>query len=103
MLPEAAHGWLRWALVFFGLAALGAILTNFPVWLRYTDPQDLETVLQDDSKTVADADFDVADNRIAILKSLQLWNDIKGWVLFGAMLCEAVAIGLIAVAVWKAL
>lgn len=103
VLPESSHVWLRWALVFFALAALGAILTNFPVWLQYVNPADLKKVLQDSSKSECDAQIDVGENQIAILESLQRWNGRKGWVLFVAMIFEVVAIALIAVAVWKAL
>jgi hypothetical protein len=60
-------------------------------------------VLADSTGTEANAEADVADNRVAVLESLQRWNGIKGWVLFVAMACEVVAIALVAVAVWKAL
>lgn len=103
VLPESSQGPLKWGLIFFVAAALGAILTNLTVWLQYADPSGLEKVLQDDSKTDSDAEWDVAENRLAILKSLQWWNGIKGWVLFLAMVSEVIAIGFIAAAVWRAL
>jgi hypothetical protein len=103
VLPDASQSLLKWAVVSFGVAALGAILTNFPLWLQWADPEGLKRVLADDRKTAAVAGRDVADNRVAILASLQMWNDVKGIVLFLAMLAEVVAILFIGLAVWKAL
>jgi hypothetical protein len=103
VLPDSSQGPLKWALILFTAAALGAVLTNFGVWLQWADPSGLRKVLDDDEKTPEDAEWDIAENRLAILKSLNSWNDKKGWALIAAMLCEVVAIGFIAVAVWMAL
>jgi hypothetical protein len=103
VLPDASQSLLKWAVIAFGLAALGAVLTNFPVWLQWADPDGLKRVLSNEEKTAADAEWDVAENRLAILASLQKWNDRKGIVLFLAMVAELVAIVLIGLAVWKAL
>jgi uncharacterized integral membrane protein len=102
-LPHDAQGPLKWALIFFTVAALGAVLTNFPVWLQYLDPDTVVTELAAASRTEAQAEKHVAENRVVILRSLQTWNSVKGWVLFGAMSFEFLAILFIAIAVRRAL
>jgi hypothetical protein len=101
-LSHDAQGPLKLALIFFTVAALGAVLTNFPVWLQYLDPDTVVTELAA-GKTEAQAEKQVAENRVVILRSLQTWNSVKGWVLFGAMSFEFLAILFIAIAVRRAL
>jgi hypothetical protein len=103
-LPPATHGWIKWALIFFTIAALGAILTNIPVWLAMADEGSLQALVEesweDDEIT---AQKEIALVQVQILKNARKWNDRKGKVLFGAMLFEFFAVGCIARAVWLAL
>jgi hypothetical protein len=102
VLPHDAQGPVKWALIFFTIAALGAVLTNFPVWLKYLDPDTVEAELAAE-KTDAEAEKEVVRNRVVNFRSLQTWNGRKGKVLFVAMFFEFVAILFIALAVWRAL
>jgi hypothetical protein len=102
VLPDDAQASVRWALIFFALAALGAVFTNFPVWLKYLDPDTVEAELAV-GRTDPEAEEQVAKNRVINFRSLQSWNGRKGKVLFGAMAFEVVAIFFIALAVWRAL
>ena len=102
VLPDAARGSLKVALIFFAAAAIAALLTNFPVRLRYVDPADLKDLIGDSSKDVATAEEDVGVTRTVILEDLQKWNDRKGWALFVACVLEVVAIVFVVIAVWRA-
>lgn len=103
VLPDAARGSLKLALIFFGAAAIAALLTNFPVRFEYVDPADLKNLISDPSEGVATAEENVAVTRTVILEDLQKWNNRKGWALFVACVLEVVAVVFIAIAVWRAL
>jgi hypothetical protein len=103
-LPDASQGWLKWALVFFTVAALGAIVTNSPVKVLWADPEGLKKLLADSwSDPSPEAEKTVAENRIELLENMIRWSNVKGWALVAAMLAEVIAIGCIARAVWLAL
>ncbi len=103
VLPDSSQGWLKWALISFVVAAVGAIATNMPVWILYAEPEGLQALLTDSWSDPGDkAEEMISENRILILKNLIFWNKVKGWVLFAAMFFEVVAIGCIARAVWLA-
>jgi hypothetical protein len=68
VLPDAARGSLRVALIFFGAAAIAALLTNFPVRFEYVDPADLKNLISDSSEDVAAAEENVGVTRTVILR-----------------------------------
>lgn len=104
LLPQAAHGWVRLALIFFAAGAVAAFLSNFPAFLKWADPDDLRRLVDqywgDDR---AEAEKEVAKNHVDVLESLFFWNDLKGWSLAVSMLLQAVGIVWVAIAVWVAL
>jgi len=103
VLPDASQSWLKLALIFFALAALGAVMTNLPLWLQWVDPDSLkELVANSWDDSAAEAEKQVAEARLDTLASLQSSNDLKGWVVLVAGICQVLAIAFIAVAVWVA-
>lgn len=104
VLPEASHQWVKWALIFFIAAAVFALLVNIPFKYQFplvTGLQKLVDCWWDDSFEAAQKR--VTENRLSVLRAAQRLNHLKGYLLFGAVLFEVMAVGLVARAVWVAL
>ncbi len=101
VLPDSAKTWLSIALVLFFMSALGALVSNLPLVYQAVLARRIRERLRETPLRDADAAArDVAFTRLDVLESAKRQNGIKGWVLAAAMLCEALAVGCVAVAVW---
>jgi hypothetical protein len=94
---------LKAALIAFAAAAVLAIATNIP--LGYAEPgestaADLLPYWGDDA---ARSSQEVAKAWGTVFADAKKMNGIKAWLLFGAVVAEVVAIGLVAAAVWRLL
>jgi hypothetical protein len=99
-LPDSARWWVVAALVLLTFAVAGAIVTNFPFKSDEADVDGLRNLVKeswDDSPS--EAEKTVAINRLSVLSSAKGVNSLRAWFLFGAMLCELLALVAIAVAV----
>jgi hypothetical protein len=103
-LPEPSRPWVVAALVAFVVATIFSIATNAPVSLSWTDPDEwselIDEIWQDDEAT---SQRNVAGDHLDQLKALNRWNNWKGYALIVAMVSQAVAIILVAIAVQQAL
>jgi hypothetical protein len=100
-LPADAKTWLSIALVLFFVSALAALVTNAPFIYQAVPAEKIRKRLREKPPRDADAAAkDVAFTRLDALESAKKKNSIKGWALAAAMLCEALAVGCVAVAVW---
>ncbi len=99
-LPGTAKAWLSIALLLFFLSALGALLSNAPlIYQAVPVPRIRERLREEPPRDTDAAAKDVAFSRLDALESAKKLNGIKGWALAAAMLCEALAVGCVAVAI----
>lgn len=104
LLPTASHEWIKWALILFTSAAVFAILTNAPFRYQSASVDGLAKLLEESwNDTDVVAEKEVAENRITVLRNAKVWNGVKGWTLFFAVICEVTAVGCVTRAVWLAL
>ena len=99
-LPDSARWWVVAALVLLTLAVAGAIVTNFPFQSDEADVDGLRKLVAESwADSPSEAERTVAINRLSVLSSARHVNGIRAWLLFGAMVCELLALVAIAVAV----
>ena len=104
VLPEASHGWVKWAFLFFAAAAIGALVATLPGIYKRPGWRSLETLLKESWGDSADtATKEVVESQLDFLSSASFWNDLKGWALFAGVFFEGGALVCIARAVWLAL
>jgi len=104
VLPQASHDWVRWALFAFAAAAVMALLANITLSYWRPNVKPLQERIDDHwDDSFEKAEKEVAETRINVLRRARLNNDIKGYLVFGAIGCEVAAVVLIARAVWLAL
>jgi hypothetical protein len=97
-LPSGARTWLVWALIFFFAAAVAALITNLPMWYQSANTNQVKPLIEK-ADTEEEALRNVGLVRVAVVKSAERWNNIKGYVLLAAMVLEVVAVGFVALAV----
>jgi hypothetical protein len=100
VLPHAARWWLVAALIAFIVATLLALLTNIPLRYEAVTAAAISGRLDEKPiKSVPDAQRDIALTRAKSLADAKCKNGVKAWFLFAAITCEAIAVGLLGVAV----
>jgi hypothetical protein len=101
-LPSDAKKWLAAALVVFVIAAVLALVTNFPFFYNGPKPAAIKARLNQKPIRGEDAARrDVALTRANMLKDVKKKNGLKGGLLFGAMTFEVVAVGFVGVAIFE--
>jgi hypothetical protein len=92
---------LAWAAAGFAAAAVLGIVANLPLGYKAMNQSDLSGLLQAAAwdQPVEQALRQVTEARLDMLGRARCLNGLKGWFLFGAVILEAVAIGLVAWAV----
>jgi hypothetical protein len=100
-LPSAAKWFLALGLVLFFASAFGALRTNAPVEYQAVIADDIRKRLRDDtySESASAATRDVAFTRLKELKSAKELNGEKGRWLQRAMVCEALGVGCVGIAI----
>jgi hypothetical protein len=100
VLPHAARWWLVAALIAFIVATLLALLTNIPLRYEAVTAAAIKGRLDEKPiKPMHEAQRDIALTRAKALADAKCKNGAKAWLLFGAITCEAIAVGLLGVAV----
>jgi hypothetical protein len=98
-IPGAAATFLTFALVFFVLAALSAILTNLPRNYQRVTVDGLRAAVKDHwDDTETEASKMVALTQLKTLAAAKNVNTQKGWALISAMVLEIIAVALVGVA-----
>jgi hypothetical protein len=98
--PGAVRDRLGWAAIAFVLAALLAVATYAPQPTRMTDPHKLADVLPDLwTRDLDHARKTATRTRLDQLAAAQRANDIKGFLLAGAIAAQVIAVVLVAWAV----
>jgi hypothetical protein len=99
-LPHTARTWLQIGLALFFLSAVGALVANAPLIYQVVGAESIRQRLREDPpRTASAAAKDIAFTRADALESAKKQNSAKGWALAIAMLCEALAVGCVAVAI----
>jgi hypothetical protein len=99
-LPSGAEPWLYAALVGFVLAGIGGILANVPLFYISVNPPDLQAAVNsmwDDDPKVAEQR--VAATRVNVLTRAKKLNNVKGYILMGAVTAEVLAVVFLALAI----
>jgi uncharacterized integral membrane protein len=97
-LPKGARDWLFLALILFFAAAVAALVTNAPMWYQSANTNEVKPLIET-ADTEEEALANVGLVRVAVVDSAEKWNNIKGYVLLGAMVLEVLAVGCVALAV----
>jgi hypothetical protein len=97
VLPRDARPWLGLSLLLFVVAAIMALLANFPLLYRYVKPDALRSVVKDKwSDDVKIAEQRSSATRLTVLDNAQILNSLKGYCLIIALVCEIAAIAVLA-------
>jgi hypothetical protein len=104
ILPNSAKKWLAASLIVFVVAAILALATNLPLPYGGPGPDEIKGRLQlDPPKDERAAQRDIALTRANMLKDAKKKNGWKGWMLFGALLLEVIAVALVGIAIFEAI
>jgi hypothetical protein len=100
-LDDAARGATLFALRCFVVAAVFALIVNFPLPYRKPRVKELREVVNTRwTESEAEASEVIANTRLDVLGSTALMNSAKAWCLLFAMAFEVVAVGALARAAW---
>lgn len=100
VLPADARDWLLYALVGFVLAAVAAVITNWPVSYEAVDAEAIKERLKKDPPWDAErAAKDIALTRVKALDSAKKKNGFKAWALTAGMGFEVAAVACVARAI----
>lgn len=93
---------LAYALVFFVISAVLALLTNLPLGYQAVPADKIGDRLREKPGRDADAARrDIALTQVRVLRDAKRKNGLKGWLLFGALVLEVVAVAFVMVAIFE--
>jgi hypothetical protein len=103
-LPRSAHGPLGVGLALFVGAGVLALVVNVPLIYTNADPEAIARILDRYwSDSVSDAEMRVAATREKMFKAAQDANELKAWLLVGALTLEVLGVVAVAIAVSEVL
>jgi hypothetical protein len=99
-LPSGTKPWIYGALLGFVLAAVGGILTNIPMFYSGVEVAGLKAATKLKMGDSADTAYvRVASTDVKLLATAQKLNNVKGWILLGAVVAQMAAVVSLALAV----